>query len=212
MVRGTVSADQPSAVETEDNLKSLYCHIMHHLVIGPLHERSNRYCRREAARWLPVLQRMSQHAVPHMPTSKALSGISFIMMFSEHPVGMAGVIPTIFSFMRASSTIVFPNTSWYRGCFEHSAGLSARRCIYQIFREHGRRSGALQPSGNPFPFTVTQWRSLGPGIVFMSSQHLYQVQHIMPVDRPEIPEFHDFKQIALFKHGTLYASLNLRGQ
>ena len=31
-----------------------------------------------------------------MPTSKVLSGISFIMMFIEHPDGMAGVTPTIF--------------------------------------------------------------------------------------------------------------------
>ena len=30
-----------------------------------------------------------------MPTSNTLSGMAFIMMFIEHPVGMAGVTPTM---------------------------------------------------------------------------------------------------------------------
>ena len=46
-----------------------------------------------------------------IPTSKALSGIVSIIYFNELPVGMAGVIPTIFSLFKASSTKVFPNTS-----------------------------------------------------------------------------------------------------
>ncbi len=50
-----------------------------------------------------------------MPTSKARSGMAFIMMFSEQPVGMAGVTPTTLGFFSASSTMVWPNTSWYFG-------------------------------------------------------------------------------------------------
>jgi hypothetical protein len=50
-----------------------------------------------------------------MPTSKARSGMAFIMMLSEQPLGMAGVMPTIFGFFSASSTMVCPNTSWYLG-------------------------------------------------------------------------------------------------
>jgi len=45
-----------------------------------------------------------------IPTSKALSGITFIIMLREHPVAMAGVIPTIRGLLRANSIIVFPNT------------------------------------------------------------------------------------------------------
>src|SRR5689334_16788202 len=50
-----------------------------------------------------------------MPTSKARVGIAFIMMLSDEPEGIAGVMPTIFGFFSASSTIVCPNTSWYFG-------------------------------------------------------------------------------------------------
>ena len=39
-------------------------------------------------------------------------GISFIIMLSEQPVGIAGVMPYIFSLLLASSRIVFPKTSW----------------------------------------------------------------------------------------------------
>jgi hypothetical protein len=46
-----------------------------------------------------------------MPTSKARWGMAFIMMFSEQPLGMAGVTPTIFGFFSANSTMVCPNTS-----------------------------------------------------------------------------------------------------
>ena len=47
-----------------------------------------------------------------IPTSNTLSGMASIMMFIEQPVGMAGVIPTIFSLFLASSNKVSPNTSW----------------------------------------------------------------------------------------------------
>ena len=50
-----------------------------------------------------------------IPTSYERLGIAFIMMFSELPVGIAGVIPIIFGFFSANSTIECPNTSWYLG-------------------------------------------------------------------------------------------------
>ena len=50
-----------------------------------------------------------------MPTSKARSGMASIMNFSEHPVGMAGVTPTMRSSFSASSMMVCPKTSWYFG-------------------------------------------------------------------------------------------------
>ena len=45
-----------------------------------------------------------------IPTSKQRSGISRIRIFNPQPVGIAGVIPTIRSFVRANSRIVSPNT------------------------------------------------------------------------------------------------------
>ena len=50
-----------------------------------------------------------------MPTSNARSGIAFIKIFIEQPVGMAGVTPIILSFFFASSSKVLPNTSWNKG-------------------------------------------------------------------------------------------------
>jgi len=52
-----------------------------------------------------------------MPTSKARSGMAFIMMLSELPLGMAGVMPMILSFCSASSSRVLPKTSWYLGAW-----------------------------------------------------------------------------------------------
>ena len=46
-----------------------------------------------------------------IPTSKARLGKASIINFKELPVGIAGVIPTMFLFSVASSTRVFPKTS-----------------------------------------------------------------------------------------------------
>ena len=46
-----------------------------------------------------------------IPTSNALSGIFFIIIFKDEPEGIAGVIPIIFLFISASSTIDSPKTS-----------------------------------------------------------------------------------------------------
>ncbi|MBQ2322464.1 MAG: AAA family ATPase, partial [Bacteroidales bacterium] len=43
---------------------------------------------------------------------KQRPGISLIMMLSEQPEGMAGVMPRILSFCLASSSMVSPKTSW----------------------------------------------------------------------------------------------------
>lgn len=50
-----------------------------------------------------------------IPTSKARLGILDMRMFIEQPEGMAGVTPTILGLASASSTSVFPKTSWNRG-------------------------------------------------------------------------------------------------
>src|ERR1039457_1765229 len=50
-----------------------------------------------------------------IPTSNALSGISFIIIFIDEPEGMAGVTPTILGFCFANSIMVCPKTSWYLG-------------------------------------------------------------------------------------------------
>ena len=46
-----------------------------------------------------------------IPTSYVLSGITAIILFKELPVSIAGVTPTILSFLFANSIIVSPKTS-----------------------------------------------------------------------------------------------------
>ena len=103
-----------------------------------------------------------------MPTSNARSGMDFINRFMEHPVGMAGVTPTIFGFFSASSTSVSPNTVWYRG---------GRLLVSVVMRSPVSGSnlpGACQMPGSfsagskPLPFTVCRWSILGPFKSLMS--------------------------------------------
>ena len=46
-----------------------------------------------------------------IPTSNTRSGIAFCIIDIELPDNIAGVIPTIFGLLRASSRSVVPNTS-----------------------------------------------------------------------------------------------------
>ena len=46
-----------------------------------------------------------------IPTSKVLFGCFSNMNFREPPVNIAGVMPTILSFLSANSTTVLPKTS-----------------------------------------------------------------------------------------------------
>ena len=48
-----------------------------------------------------------------MPTSMHWSGKDSIIFTKPLPVGIAGVMATIFLFFRASSRSVVPKTSWY---------------------------------------------------------------------------------------------------
>src|ERR1700757_381344 len=105
-----------------------------------------------------------------MPTSKALSGIAFIIMFNEHPLGIAGVTPIILLFFSASSTIVYPNTSWYfGGC--GSLGVTLIISPVSLLNNPGECQTVSFPSSEnlyPFPFLVSTCKIFGPGISFKS--------------------------------------------
>ena len=101
-----------------------------------------------------------------MPTSKARSGMASINMFMEHPLGMAGVTPTMRSFCLASSMSVSPKTFWYRGGSPSVLSTSRLPVL------GSKRPGACQmvasssAGANPRPFTVWMWSSFGPFISF----------------------------------------------
>ena len=65
--------------------------------------------------WVAIPAAIVTACCSAIPTSNARSGRTSIIYFSELPVGMAGVIPTIDWFFLANSTRVNPNTSWYFG-------------------------------------------------------------------------------------------------
>ena len=102
-----------------------------------------------------------------MPTSKVRSGISFIIMFIEQPVGMAGVTPTMRGLLLASSKRVCPNTSWnFGGLLLLSC---TRRCPVSGSNFPGAcHTVALFSAGlYPLPFVVCRCSSFGP-FIFLS--------------------------------------------
>ena len=108
-----------------------------------------------------------------IPTSKALLGIFFIMIFSDEPEGIAGVIPIIFSFFSASSTIECPKTSWYLGglfLFDFTARLSPELISNLPVACH--LVWSFSAKSYPLPFLVKQWRIFGPGIFLRYSRVL----------------------------------------
>ena len=139
------------------------------------------YARCENAEYMLQKGRSPSFAIPPenvtacpsaMPTSNTRPGISFIMMFSEHPVGMAGVTPTMRGFCRASSSIVLPKTSWnFGGCRSASLSVAAAAAVSLSPVSGLNFPGACHIVGissaglYPWPFTVCRCRSLGP---FMS--------------------------------------------
>ncbi|MNQ75086.1 hypothetical protein D3C85_898660 [compost metagenome] len=100
-----------------------------------------------------------------IPTSKALSGIAFIIIFSEQPDGIAGVIPTILLFASANSTMVCPKTSWYfGGCGLSIIGFLISPVILSNKPGACHLVWSFSANAKPLPLTVTQCNSLGPGI------------------------------------------------
>ena len=126
----------------------------------------NRYCRRVSFPVWQVLQKRSLHAVRQYPHQMSLSGISFIIMDKELPVGIAGVMPVILSFIPASSRIVFPKTSWYVGIlssfdvFDYLSGFlielaGSMKCslvLFSLFKPFAFNCKTMQKlwSGNSF--------------------------------------------------------------
>ena len=111
-MRGAVGTHKARAVNTEHNRQFLNGHIVNHLVVGTLQERGV-----ERGKWFfPSAAKPAANVTAccsAMPTSKARSGNVFIIGHRLEPLGIAGVIDTIFTFFAASSTSASPNTSWY---------------------------------------------------------------------------------------------------
>ena len=80
-------------------------------------------CRMAVVRPLPIPAEKVIACPSAIPTSKVRSLISFIIIFIEQPVGIAGVTPTMRGLLLASSKRVCPNTSWNFG------GLLLSSCI-----------------------------------------------------------------------------------
>ena len=103
-----------------------------------------------------------------MPTSKVRSGMAFIIMFMEQPVGMAGVTPTIFSFRCASSSSVWPNTSWNFGAVLPFSPLPSRRSpdLQSNLPGACHIVASFSAGAYPLPLVVMMCRSLGPFMSF----------------------------------------------
>ena len=103
-----------------------------------------------------------------IPTSNTRSGISFIIIFMEHPEGMAGVTPTIFSFLRANSSSVFPNTSWNNGGIPLVSETIRSPVSLSKIPGACHKVAASSAGLKPFPLRVCMCSSLGPFMSFIS--------------------------------------------
>ena len=104
-----------------------------------------------------------------IPTSKIRSGISCIITFMEHPVGIAGVTPTILLFISANSNKVFPKTYWYKEGSDFSSH-SIIRSPVSLLNNPGACHSVAEFSAGAYPFTLTVliWRTLGPSKFLIS--------------------------------------------
>ena len=91
-----------------------------------------------------------------MPTSKARSGIFSIIMLRLQPVGMAGVMPSILGLRSASSTMVWPKTSWNLGGRGPADALASRLPVTTSKRSPTACHAVWFSSAgvNPLPLTV----------------------------------------------------------
>ena len=103
-----------------------------------------------------------------MPTSNTLSGMAFCIMHIEQPVGMAGVIPTIRLFLRASSSSVSPNTSWYLGPSSPTSSFMNLPVSLSNLPGACHAEASSSAGRNPLPFTVCMCSSFGPSMFFIS--------------------------------------------
>src|ERR1700752_691802 len=128
-----------------------------------------------------------------MPTSNALSGMAFIIIFNEHPLGIAGVTPIILLFFSASSTIVSPNTSWYfGGC--GSLGVTLIISPVSLLNKPGECHTVSFPSSEnlyPLPFLVSTCKIFGPGISFKSFKTCTKRCTSCPSTGPKYLNFND---------------------
>ncbi len=127
-----------------------------------------------------------------MPTSKNLAGMSFWRMSSPVPSGMAAVIPTIFSFFEAISTIAFPKTVVYEGAVSGFFG------DIPVILSNGVTPWSAWTSFSagsyPFPFLVIVWMRIGPEKSLTSVKILTSCDDVVPVDRTEVPEPERFEE------------------
>ncbi len=97
-----------------------------------------------------------------MPTSKQRSGMALSSRFIELPDSIAGVTPATRGSSRASSTSVWPKTSWYLA----AGAFDPRRSPVAGSKRPGACHTAWSFSAGvkPLPFTVITWSSFGPSI------------------------------------------------
>jgi len=107
-----------------------------------------------------------------MPTSNARFGIFSISMFIEQPLGMAGVTPTTFGLASASSTSVFPNTSWKSGGIPSVLAMKRSPVTGSNLPGACHSVACFSAGPNPFPLIVCRCRILGPCISLMSRNTL----------------------------------------
>ena len=105
-----------------------------------------------------------------IPTSWNLSGIAFWRASRPVPLGIAAVIPTIFSLVFASLARQHPKTSWYLGgVFLLSTG------DFPVLRSKGPEpchfSGSSRATGKPLPFWVSKCSTIGSLDFFANSKN-----------------------------------------
>ena len=88
------------------------------------------------------------------------------------PLGMAGVTPTIFGLASASSTSVFPNTSWKSGGIPSVLAMKRSPVTGSNLPGACHSVACFSAGPNPFPLIVCRCRILGPCISLISRNTL----------------------------------------
>ena len=107
-----------------------------------------------------------------IPTSKARLGILDMRMFIEQPEGMAGVTPTILGLASASSTSVFPKTSWNRGGIPSVLATKRSPVTGSNLPGACHSVACFSAGAKPFPLIVWRCSILGPLRSLMSRNTL----------------------------------------